>query len=289
MSEQRHRPAKGRRRRPALASALIRFRCWSPGTLVLMVAALAVLGGCAPLLPGGAGLARSVDNEGERAIVLANGDVGQLAVLHEGSGTGETVITVHGINAGPDAVAPIHERAALRGARLLTFVYDDRRRRLVDSSEELARGISREIALYRPRILDITGHSMGGRIAVSALGELSREGKLRGQPIELCLLAPALGGFAAANMAKGVPRVFDRLFAGVAPGKDMGSRSAFQASLDEVSLPENVRTRIFVGGRDRVIDAADPRFLGVARRLRASVVLVPGADHDTIVDRVAAM
>jgi hypothetical protein len=231
-----------------------------------------------------------LDEGSERAILEGDGGRGRLVALSDGIPGRGTTITVHGVNAAPSDLQPLHERAARNRQRLLTFVYDDRFRRLRDSSRELATAIAKDQREHGDGPLTIEAHSMGARIALSALNELmtgqawrkNLEGRL-----SLHLIAPALGGIAAANIARLAPPPLARAIAGVAPGIDMGTRSAFQVGLETVDFPPSVRTDIYIGREDRAVDSEDVHFRLVAQRLHAEVIALPAVDHVSVIEAVA--
>lgn len=67
----------------------------------------------------------------------------------------------------------------------------------------------------------------------------------------------------------------------------MGSASAFQRQIDSLSLTRHVRVRVFLASDDRIVSDHDPRLWRVLGRLQAEVVLVPRADHETVVAAAA--
>lgn len=231
---------------------------------------------------------RPVDETRESEIVGGNNRPGRLVQLAQGR-NGATV-TVHGINASPDHVGPLSQQAAQQGREVHTFAYDDRFRRLRDSSADLAQELGTWMDRNPGQPLNLRAHSMGGRVALGALAQLQEEGRLRGRPVHLDLIAPPLGGYQAADWAR--MDFTDALGAsvpGMRPGKDMGTGSDFQQRLENLRLPENVTTRILVGDRDTVVDPNLPGFRRIAQNLRAQLIQVPGADHETIVARAAGL
>src|SRR5262245_56585602 len=211
------------------------------------------LAGCAALRPA-TGLRETepstavLDEASEQAILEGDGNRGRLVALSDGiPGMGAT-ITGHGVNAAPSDLQPLHESAVRRGRRLLTFAYDDRFRRLRDSSRELAWAIAQDQREHGDGRLTIEAHSMAPRIAVSALDALMTDrawrGNLEGR-LSLRLIAPALGGSRAANLARLAPPGLAQAIGGVVPGIDMGTNSAFQVGLETADFPPGVATDIY--------------------------------------------
>ena len=223
----------------------------------------------------------------EKALLGGKNQPAQLVQLNQGNRPG-AVVTVHGINAAPDHVDPLSKQASKSGKEVYTLAYDDRFRSLTDNSRDLAQGLDKWMQANPGEPLTIRAHSMGGRVALAALDQLDDSGKLKGRKVELDLIASPLGGYASANMARtDITGTAGALIPGVRPGKDMGTTSAFQKELESTQLPSNVRTRIFTGDQDTIVDASMPGFHKIASNLRAQWIPIAGADHDSIVARVA--
>jgi pimeloyl-ACP methyl ester carboxylesterase len=211
----------------------------------------------------------------------------RLITLAEGDASKPLAVTVHGINGDPDDVQPFIDDAAASGKTTLTFCYDDQYRRLSQSSRELAAQLGRWIDEHPDRPLEISAHSMGSRVVLSALDRLNQQGKLT-MPVELRMVAPPLGGYGSANMAALAPKFIGERIAGVQPGKDMGTWSRFQRDLEGLRLPPNVKVTVFTGGRDDVVDSTGDRFKRVVDGLGARVVHFPDADHMSVIEKAAA-
>ena len=232
-------------------------------------------------------VARTISQDQEVELLGGKDRPGRLERIAEGN-SGHTVFTVHGINGAPDVVQPLSQRAADQGHEVQTFVYDDQYRRLEDSSRDLADSLRAWMEAHPGEPLEIHAHSMGTRVSLGALDLLNQEGRLT-VPVDLHLVAPPLGGYAAANMARMSPGFLGSLIAGVRPGVDMGTTSDFQARLEALNLPSNVRTTIYMGTQDTVVDHQMPGFHRISNNLGARLVTVDGADHINVVTRVATL
>jgi pimeloyl-ACP methyl ester carboxylesterase len=231
-------------------------------------------------------LGAPLDESAETAVVGGSNRPGRLVELAPGAAGSPRTVTIHGINASPDAVASLSQAARARGEAVATFAWDDRHRRLTDSSRDLAAALADHVRAAPRAPLTVEAHSMGARIAVLALSQLAERGTLEG-PVTLRLIAPPLGGVPSADGARHAPDFLGDLFGGLRPGMDMGPSSDFQRALERVTLPANVRTVIYLGDRDPLARPDDPRLLAVARRLGAEVVVLEGEDHVSAVERVA--
>lgn len=216
------------------------------------------------------------DNRPAQTVQIGAGQPGLAAVF-----------TIHGMNGSPANLQPIAEMAQQEGKEVHALVYDDQFRRLTDTSSELARHLGEWLERNPGRPLHLSAHSMGSRIALGALEQLNRQGRLSGRPIQLDLLAPPLGGFASADLARlDFTGALGSLIPGVRPGHDMGSTSGFQERLESLHLPPNVSTRIFLGGRDRLIDPNTSGFQRIAANLNAAIVHLPEAAHGNLPEYV---
>jgi pimeloyl-ACP methyl ester carboxylesterase len=203
---------------------------------------------------------------------------------HEQPGRPMTV-TVHGINASPEAVRPLSARAEKAGDKVSTFMYDDNYKRLSKSSEDLANSLEKQLSANPGRPLRIDAHSMGGRIAMQALDILEKRGSLRGHQVELNLIASPINGIGAANAAAWAMGPMSGI-KNVPSGKDMGTNSRFQKHLNDITFGSNVKVRIFTGGKDDVVNR-DESFNAMAKQLKAERVHLPNATHDSAVDEAA--
>lgn len=224
-----------------------------------------------------------ISEDKERQLLKANGNRAHAIQLAKGSKPGN-VLTVHGINASPDSVKPLSENSAKKGHDVYTFLYDDQKSRLGKTSSELAGEISRLSQSGEP--LTIRAHSMGGRLSVDALRKLQAEGKLP-KKVNLEMINPVLGGTSGANSARLAPGFVGSMIPGVEPGKDMGTNSDFQKTLETTRLPKSVKTTTYVGTHDHLVNANDSRFKSVHDGLNGQVRSVVNADHDTAIDAVA--
>lgn len=227
-----------------------------------------------------------LDEVAEREILEGVRKPGKLVSLAEGDASQPLALTIHGINGDPEDVQPFIDDAARAGQTTLTFCYDDQYRRLTQSSKELATQLGSYIDENPNRPLEISAHSMGSRVVLAALEQLRDEGRLN-MPVELRMVAPPLGGYGSANLARLAPRFIGERIAGVQPGKDMGTWSRFQHDLEALKLPENVRVTVFTGTNDEVVDAKSEGFRRIVENLDAREVILPGADHMGTVEGAA--
>jgi len=230
---------------------------------------------------------RSIDEKTERALLKDNGNTGHLVDVYDGSANRGTTVTVHGINASPDSMRQLALAAQRKGHDVKTFVYDDRKTRLGETSDDLAGALTQLNKERKGQPLTIQAHSLGGRVTVDALRKMQQSGVL-GKDVKLELINPVIGGLDSANSAKLAPGIISGLIPGVNPGKDMGTNSAFQKELEGTSLPKNVKTTILVGDKDHLVDPKSPNFQWVADGLNARVVNLPGDNHDSAIATVAA-
>ncbi len=221
-----------------------------------------------------------LDETAEHALTSANRRHGRLVLLHQPPSPRGVVVTVHGINASPSAMQPIHAAAVSDHFSLWTFVYDDETRTLHESASDFASAWT-EHGEHFVGDVQLVAHSMGSRIVVAALATVAPR-LLRST--RLTLFAPPLGGVAIADSAPFAPSFLADL-PGVRPGVDMGTNSSFQTLLEQASLPSTVATTIYVGDRDHIVDRGIPGFDNVVRRLDADLILVPGAGHTDILQR----
>ncbi len=226
----------------------------------------------------------TLDQNWERATIGKN-QPGQLVALGGDAKKG-VAITIHGINDAPTGVAALTDARLNKGGKVSTFGWDDNYRRLGDSANDFARAVKSELAKHPGATLRIDAHSMGGRVALVALGRLEKEGALKGKKVELNLVAPPLGGYGSANTARWAPKPVRGLIKNVQPGIDMGTNSAFQKELEGVRLPSSVKVKVFGGTNDETAPV-DARFREIAQNLGAKVTVVDGADHTSILSRVA--
>lgn len=225
----------------------------------------------------------TLDQSWERATIGKN-QPGQLIALGGDAKKG-VAITIHGINDAPTGIAALTNARLDKGGKVSTFGWDDNYRRLDDTANDFARSVKSELSKHPGSTLRIDAHSMGGRVALVALGRLQKEGALNGKKVELNLIAPPLGGYGGANAAGWAPK-FAQGIKNVRPGVDMGSTSDFQKELEAVRLP-NVKVSVFGGSKDETAPV-DGRFREIAKNLGAKMTVVDGADHMSILASVAS-
>lgn len=230
---------------------------------------------------------RAITEEHEASILRGAHGRGVLVELSPGALGATTLVTIHGINAAPDTIQPLHERAQHDGARVLTFVYDDRHSRLTDASRSLAGELATWMKEHPGQPLRIQAHSLGGRVALGALHRLNAEGALK-SPVELTLLAPPLAGYASANGARFLPDFLARAIGGAMPGKDLGTNSDYQRMLEALELPSSVSAHIYLAAGDTIAAPDSPTNVKIAQHLRARLFWVEGAEHTSVVGRVAS-
>ena len=243
---------------------------------------------------GGAGQALA---EGQRAIVISEpmeqlvmertGNRGVLMDVASGNPSRGVTVAVHGIRGAPDAMQPILDEAASKGGLVQAFVYDDNHQRLDDVSHDLAGELARVLTSERKGPLEIKAHSMGARVVLGALRELNDQGLLD-HKVHVTLLAPTLEGYRAADFAVLCPTVLCKSIPGVIPGKDMGRGSDYQQRLEELTLPDTVKTTIYQGEKDPIVEWSAPGFVKIAKNLKADVVYVRDGNHVDVLDSVAA-
>jgi pimeloyl-ACP methyl ester carboxylesterase len=240
------------------------------------------------------GLARAtvgapIDEAREQSLIGGHDRPGRIVELARGAPGRPATLTIHGINASPADVEALTEAARSGGGAVATFAWDDRHRRLTDSARDLAGELEAFVAAHPGAPLRIDAHSMGGRVAVAALGELAARGGLEGVPVTLRLIASPLGGLESANGARHAPGFLGGLIGGLRPGIDMGTTSEFQRGLEAITLPRSVRVEVHLGGADPIASPDDAALRRVAARLGADVVVAPGRDHVGMVDHVARL
>ncbi len=223
-----------------------------------------------------------VDEHVERVVLGSRNAPGVLVQVSAGSPGGGVGVSVHGINAGCSEVRPLTLELAQGGAMTFAFVYDDNYRRLRDSAADLAAALRPHLQARPGEPLRVRAHSMGSRVVLVALERIGREGVLDGRAVDVALVAPPLGGYESANFARITPWPLSRI-KNVRPAIDMGRGSRFQRRLQTLSLPENVRVRVFLATNDRTVDAGDRRLWQVVARVRGESVWLPGATHESAV------
>jgi len=231
-----------------------------------------------------AGLLQKLDETQERSAVASNGGKAKLVDIAKATrAEAPHVITVHGINDNPTSVGAFAERAVAHGSGVQTLAYDDNYTRLTDTSEAMSDQLGAWMKKNPGKDLTLNAHSMGGRVALGALANLKEEGLLSDRKIELNLVATPLQGYEAADTARIVPSFIAGGIKNVNPGKDMGADSDFQERIENVQLPSNVKTRVYVGTDDDIVDSSAPEFKRVTDKLGAEVIRMNGATHNDAV------
>lgn len=225
----------------------------------------------------------ALDEVAERRLLGGFDRPAVLAPVHAGDPRRAHVVVVHGINAAPGDVAPLTQAAIARGGPVSVLAWDDQRRRLDASADDLAAQLAGPLA---GRPVRLEAHSMGARVALAAVARAHARGAALG-PVELVLVAPHLGGSGAADGARWAPGFLAARIGGVRPGLDMGTHSAFQAELEALTLPPGTRVRVLVAEHDTIVDAAAPGFQRVLGRLGVEAEVIPGAGHTDVLGPAA--
>jgi hypothetical protein len=225
-----------------------------------------------------------VDEALERAILESTDGRGTLVAVHAGGPDHVVSIAVHGIRGKPSDLEPIMRKDIAAGNTVKVFAYDDKFRSLTDSSADLAEAIALWTGDCGASPLRIQAHSMGGRIALGALGLLARAGRLQAN-VTLDLIAVPIAGVTGAGLARLAPPFIPW----VRPSKDMAPASRYQRMIDTLRLPGNVEVNAFVGGRDTVFEHATVRYRDLVTGLRATLTVFPDATHTSILDEVARL
>lgn len=228
------------------------------------------------------GSTASINEDRERQLLALNRGRGFAVPLHQGSRNKPVTLTVHGINGDPNAVKGLSDAAARRGESVHTFVYNDQKGGLTESSQDLAKAIKDLRKKHPGQQLNIASHSMGSRLSADALRRLNDEKSLKGAPIHQQMYGPMIGGNGMANTARWAPGLLDGAIKGLKPGREMGTGSDFQKTLETTALPRNVKTDIYVGDGDKLVDPANPHFQWVADGLNAKTHVIPGGDHMSV-------
>ena len=234
---------------------------------------------------------KSVNELGEAMRLADDKDGGKLVPLAEGRPDRPMTVTVHGIHASPDTVRSLSGRAAEAGDKVGSFAYDDTGQGLEKTSHAFAKDIGKWLEQNPGRTLRVDAHSMGARVALRGLDILAKEGKLKGRKVEFNIVASAIDGDWRADLmglAAPMPGLKPVLDAALPSSRDMMSNSAFQQRLDQITLPENVDTRIFTGGEDGSVSDGGGHFQAMSNRLNAVRVHFPQATHDSAVEAAAA-
>ncbi len=234
-----------------------------------------------------------MDEAYEQRAIQGKNQPGHLLQVAPGRAGRGSRVSVHGIDGSPNDVDALTRLGVDEGARASSFAYDDERRRLGDVSDDLAAALRAEMAANPNGPLTIDAHSMGTRIALDALDKLVKSGDIGDREVNLNLVAPLLAGITGGgqevgtNLSRLAPPGLGALLDGVRPGKDMGSGSPFQERLEQIELPDNVRTRLFTGTEDDMVDTEHPVFRAMSKQLNAEHISIDGADHMSVVKHAA--
>jgi hypothetical protein len=228
-----------------------------------------------------------LDEAHERGILGGRNRPGALALVVKGRPGDPLRVTIHGVNDSPAGVRALTERSFERKVRVETFVYDDQFRRLTDSANDLLAAMSPWLVANPGTPVSIDAHSMGTRICLAAAASMEKASLFGGRVVELNLAAPILQGLAVANAARSAPELLEWV-AGIAPAQDMGTTCDFQKRIDAIRFPANVKVRLFVGGKDTIVDSQDEAFLAIEKNLAAERVDFSGATHTGVIAEAAS-
>lgn len=231
-----------------------------------------------------------IDERAERAWIGVNG---RARVIELGGDEHlGTTLTIHGINAAPNDVALLSNAALARGERTLTIAYDDNFRRLQNTADDFARHVEAVQSMLKPQTrLRIDAHSMGARAVVVALDRMQRAGRLTKSSVDLHLIAPLLRGVRAANQTWMMPLLLpfglSTLVKNAEPARDLAQSSEFQRELEAALFPARVRVAITLAEHDRFA-SKDATCIKLAERWRASVIVLPGTTHLSILSAASS-
>ena len=223
----------------------------------------------------------------EKKILKESDGQGQIVRLNEGIPGRGIHLSIHGLGADPAAMAPLTHRAEARGQTTATFAYDDFHGDQKQNAQSLASELKGWIAEHPGEKITIDTHSLGGRTILAAFHYLQETGEMPKTAIQLNMVSPPLAGFGLLNLALPLPIPVAKLIPGAAASRDMGSLSGAQDLLETVRLPENVKTTIFYGDNDNLIDYTTKGAKKMAGTLNAQVYYLAG-EHKTTVPAVAS-
>lgn len=230
----------------------------------------------------------SIDNSRESELVAQSGECGQIVNLAPGKDGHGIHLSIHGLGTSPSAMSALDQKAQESGQATSTFAYDDMHCTQADNGASLAKSLKSLVAQHPGENITIETHSLGGRVALTALDLLNQRGELPAQSIKLAMISPPLAGFGLANIALMAPIGLMKLIPGAAPTHDMASMSAAQQKLEGMRLPGNVETSVYYGTKDPLIDYTKYEHDDIHRNLNASVYYIAGGEHSTTVGVVAA-
>lgn len=264
-------------------------------SLRVMAAALALSGlaGCASMpgpttwTPSASNLAAPITHEMQGRLLRGQEHCTAILPLSEANPQGPGYLSVHGLGTGPDAMAAVDQQALSEGRNVSTVAYREMTCSIGESGRDLAAQMAPWLQAHADHPIEITTHSLGGRIVLEALSELARDGKLPKTPIQLHLISPPLGGFGLLNLSLTMPPFLAKLIPGANPTRDLATHSGAQHRLRDIKLPDNVHTRIYYGTKDQLIDYTARDAVHVAKNLNAEVYYIAGRHHTEMVDAVA--
>lgn len=228
-----------------------------------------------------------LDEKAENQILASNQTCGKLVKLQQGSSGKGIHISIHGLGSNPADMAPLTNKAANEGLSTATFAYNDMHCDHAGNSGALTAELKSLLAEFPGKTVQIETHSLGGRLALSALDNLQKDGSLPGQDIKLTMVAPPLAGFPLLNIMAPMPSFLAKLIPGGVATKDMASLSSAQSQLNQVALPGNVSTKILYGSEDNLIDYTTFGAQQMAQNLKADVYYIAGAGHYDMIKNAA--
>ncbi len=223
----------------------------------------------------------------EKKILKDSDGQGQIVRLKEGIPGRGIHLSIHGLGAHPGDMAPLTNRAEARGQTTATFAYDDFHGDQKQNAQSLASELKSWLAEHPGEKVTIDTHSLGGRTILVAFHYLQEKGEMPKTAIQLNMVSPPLAGFGLLNLALPLPIPVAKLIPGGAASRDMASGSGAQDLLETVRLPNNVKTTIFYGDNDNLIDYTTKGATKMAENLNAQVYYLAG-EHTTTVPNVAA-
>ncbi|MBX3171708.1 MAG: hypothetical protein KF760_30135 [Candidatus Eremiobacteraeota bacterium] len=223
----------------------------------------------------------------EKKILKESDGRGQIVRLKEGIPGRGIHLSIHGLGAHPGDMAPLTNRAEARGQTTATFAYNDFHGDQKQNARSLASELKGWIAEHPGEKMTIETHSLGGRTILAAFHYLQETGDMPKTAIQLNLISPPLAGFGLLNLALPLPIPVAKLIPGAAAARDMASGSGAQDLLERVRLPDNVKTTIFYGDNDNLIDYTSKGAKKMAENLNAQVYYLAG-EHTTTVPSVAS-
>ncbi|MBN9415385.1 MAG: hypothetical protein J0I12_08080 [Candidatus Eremiobacteraeota bacterium] len=262
-----------------------------PGTAVLAALTLSMAGllACPATAVAGQQFTNieQLTEKAERQIVKDNDGNGRIVRLNDGVQGRGLHLSIHGLGAHPGDMAPVTQRAEARGQTTATFAYNDFHGDQKQNAQSLASELKVWMAEHPGEKVTIETHSLGGRTILAAFHYLQESGEMPKTAIDLKMISPPLAGFGLLNLALPLPIPLAKLIPGAAASRDMASGSGAQELLESVRLPDNVKTTIFYGDNDNLIDYTTKGAKTMAENLNAQVYYLAG-EHTTTVPTVAS-